>query len=140
MANPKTFLAASVPRYLRQTKLGYLPLNSVIGTRVLTNGAGATSLIYDVIMLPEREFQRMRLNIGLQHVATPTLKMGGGFEAAFVPTDIKRVLVQPDDPEPLATARAYLVQEFAKDPSFSPSQPKRDQPEAAQDTPYWPVD
>lgn len=144
MAIPQTFLAASVPRYLRQTKLGYLPLNSVIGTRVMPNGAGGTSLIYDVIMLPEREFQRMRLNIGLQHVATPNLRMGGGFDAAFVPTDTKRVLVQPDDRNPLATARTYLVQEFTKDRFFTPTQPRQDRAspaeEEATDAHYWPVE
>jgi hypothetical protein len=145
MAAPKTYLAASVPRYLRQTRLGYLPLHSLIGVRVIRNLAGVASQIFDVIMLSQGEFQRMRMNVSLQHIASPALKMGGGIDAVFVLTDTKQVVVQADDPNPMATARKFLVQEFAKDPSFMPLPPRTSsQPnspaDAASDAPFWPLE
>lgn len=107
----RKFVAASVPRYLRQTKLGYLPLDCVIGSHSVVNASGAR-LVYDVIMLPVKEFMRMRANIGLRHAATPKLELDGVFQPAFVLADRHTVTVPAGHKEPQAFARDYFIRHF----------------------------
>jgi hypothetical protein len=111
MSHPKKYMAASVPRFLRQTSLGYLPLQCVIGSRLVKGAAGA-NLFFDIIMLPVNEFQRMKNNVGLQHVIAPALKAGPAFKAGFVCADTKEVVVPADEPDPEGYARNYFMLEF----------------------------
>lgn len=105
------FVAGSVPRYLRQTKLGHLPTTCVIGSHATRNADGAT-FAYDVIMLPAPQFQRMRSQVGLQHVVSPTLKAGPAVNPAFVIADAKEVVVPEGEADPEAYARRYFQQLF----------------------------
>lgn len=105
----RVYMAASVPRFLRTTKLAYLPLQCIIGSRV-QQGANGNHLIFDVIMLPVALFQRMKMNVGLQHVVTPVPVPGGegSFNPCFVLQDAKQVIVPEDEGDPEGFAKAYF--------------------------------
>ena len=105
---PRKYMAASVPRFLRQTRLGYLPLKCVIGSRLL-KGDGGINLMFDVIMLPVKEFQRMRSYVGMQQVAAPVPQPGGAsFNPVFIPADTKQVDVPEHEPDPEEYARHHF--------------------------------
>ena len=114
MPKARKYMAASVPRFLRQTKLGYLPTNSVIGSR-LVQGDGGTNLYFDTVMLPVQEFQRMRTNVGLHHVLAPAPKIGPTFTPSFVLADAKEVVVPDSEPDPEAFARKHFMALFRLD-------------------------
>jgi hypothetical protein len=105
------FQAAPVPRFIRQAKLSYLPMNVVIGS-YLIKGDGGSNIVMDVIMLPAQQFQRMRTNVGLQHVATPTLQAGPGLMPSFMLKDVKEITVPEGEPDAEGYAKAYFVREF----------------------------
>lgn len=110
--SPKKYMAASVPRFIRQTRLGYLPLDCVIGSR-LYKGEGDNNIVMDIIMLPVPQFQRMRTNVGLQHVAAPVPQPGSsGFQISYMLTDIKEVKVPVHEPDTEAYARNYFMLHF----------------------------
>ncbi|MGB9154261.1 MAG: hypothetical protein WCD70_14370 [Alphaproteobacteria bacterium] len=104
-------MAASVPRFLRQARVGYLPSTCVIGSRLL-KGDGGVNLYYDIIMLPEPEFVRMKSNIGLQHVIAPGPKMGPTFSPMFVLKDTKHVTVPADELDPVNYAKSHFMIAF----------------------------
>jgi hypothetical protein len=100
------FLAASVPRFIRTARLSHLKLSSIIGTRV-TKGSDATNFIFDIIMLPEREFLRMRMHLAVPDSANPALQRGR-FAPAYIPSDVKVLLVPPEEADPESFARTYF--------------------------------
>jgi len=105
------YMAASVPRFLRQTRLGYLPLTCIIGTKLI-KGEKGQNLVFDIVMLPAQQFQRMRTYVGLQHIATPELRMGPSFQPSYVLADAKVITVPADLPDPVAFAREHFMVEF----------------------------
>ena len=111
MQGIRKFMAAPVPRFIRQAKLGYLPMNTVIGG-YLIKGDGGANMVMDVVMLPVQQFQRMRSNVGLQHVATPGLQAGPGLMPSFMLKDVKEVTVPEAEPDAEAWAKAYFIREF----------------------------
>jgi len=127
MAPQRTYMAASVPRFLRQTRLGYLPLNAVIGSRLVT-GDGGENLCFDIIMLPAKEFQRMRGHVGLQHVIAPVLKFGPTFNPAFVLADTKQIVVPADQLNPEEFARNYFMKAYGLIAADKPVKDKNESP------------
>lgn len=111
MTKPNKYMAGSVPRYLRQTRLGYLPLNCILGSRA-QKGNTDENLIFDVVMLPVKDFQRMRSYVGNAPVITPTLKFGSSYEPVFLLKDVKEVIVPKDEPDPENFARNYFLGVF----------------------------
>ncbi len=111
MSVTKRYMAASVPRSLRQQRLGHLPSSSIIGSKH-QRGKDGGNLVHDVIMLPEPQFVRMKGNVGMQQVANPGLRAGADFQPGFVMQDTKTVTVPPDALHPEAFARAYFIKEF----------------------------
>ena len=109
MAASRKYMAASVPRNIRQTRLGYLPPACVIGTRIL-KGNGGANLYYDVVMLPEPEFVRMKSSVGLQVTQAPT--MGGALNSAFTLADTKHVLVPEEEADPAGYAKNHFITAF----------------------------
>jgi hypothetical protein len=108
-------MAASVPRFMRTARLAYLPLQTVIGSYIV-RGDGGVNLIFDVIMLPELEFKRMRSHVGLQNIVAPNLRPGNAsFAPTFVPSDQKQVEVPADILDPRAYAHAHFVRAFGLD-------------------------
>ena len=53
MSAPRTYMAASVPRFIRTARLSHLPLNTIIGYW-FTKAADNSHYVFDVIMLPGR--------------------------------------------------------------------------------------
>jgi hypothetical protein len=111
MHKAKTYMAGSVPRFLRQSKLSHLPYASVIGSHAIRADNGS-SLYFDIIMLPLPEFQRMRSYVGLQHVNTPVLQPAGDLKPSFVITNAKQVTAPADEPNPEEYAKNYFLLEF----------------------------
>src|ERR1043166_9532640 len=99
----RRYVAASVPRYIRLARLPYLSANSVIGSWRAKQGNN-DSLIYDVIMLRPVEFNRARVNLGLQNPGSPTLDMSK-MTPAYIPLDVREVLIPKDETNPHAFAR-----------------------------------
>jgi hypothetical protein len=54
----------------------------------------------------------MKTHIGQQHIAAPALKLGPTFPMSFVLTDIREVIVPPDEPDPEGYARQHFMIEF----------------------------
>ncbi|HEV7454003.1 MAG TPA: hypothetical protein VGO07_01970 [Candidatus Saccharimonadales bacterium] len=100
-----------MPRFLRTARLSYLPTHSIIGSRYI-KGADGGNLIFDIVMLPVEQFQRMRSNVGLQHVAAPALKLGPQLAPSFVLADAKEVIVPCDEPDPENFAKNYFMKAF----------------------------
>lgn len=108
---PKRFMAASVPRSLRQQRLGHLPFQTIIGSKH-QRGADGGNLIYDIIMLPEPEFVRMKTNVGIRQVMGPALKSDASFQPGFVMQDTRTVVAPADAIDQEAFARAHFIKEF----------------------------
>ncbi len=112
-----TYMASPVPRNIRQTKLGHLPLQCVIGTRSPKTDDGSF-FVLDIIMLPAPEFHRMKLHAGLQHVLTPTLSPGGNAVGSnYVLTNVKKVTVPPTEDDPELFAKLHFLEVFNADPA-----------------------
>lgn len=122
---PRVFLAASVPRHIRQSRLSYLPLSCVIGSRVYQTDGGGVA--FDVIMLPPQQFQRMQAYISLQHVIAPMPEMSGSHQPVYTLRDTKQVSVPDGEADAEGFARAYFLKEFG----FSTSAPPAHSPELA---------
>ena len=102
------YMAAPVPRFLRFSRLAYLPPSCVIGSR-LTRGDAGNNLYFDIIMLPVNEFTRMKSNVGLQHIIAPALKAGPTFNPGFVLSETREVVVPDDEPDPEVYAKKYFL-------------------------------
>ena len=46
-------MAASIPRYIRASRLFYLGRGSIIGSRMVRSPGAHHGYVYDIIMLPE---------------------------------------------------------------------------------------
>ena len=108
---PKRYMAASVPRSLRQQRLGHLPASTIIGSKHV-RGKDGGNMIHDIIMLPEPQFVRMKGNVGMQQVANPGLRAGSDFQPGFVMQDTKTVTAPVDAVDQEAFARAHFIKEF----------------------------
>jgi hypothetical protein len=111
MSVPKKYMAAAIPRHVRQSRLAYLPLDCIIGSRV-TRGDNDENLIFDIVMLPAKEFQRAKLYVGLQYEAAPALTPDSGFEPGYVVPNVKTVTVPAGETNPEAYARNHFMIEF----------------------------
>ena len=78
----------------------------------MTQGEGGTNLYFDIVMLPMNEFQRMRTNVGLQHMVAPQPKMGPTFNPGFVLSDVKQISVPDSEPNPAAYAKSHFLKLF----------------------------
>jgi hypothetical protein len=101
------YMAGSVPRHLRAERLGYLRLDSIIGCWFVKSQGGG-NYIFDVIMLPEKEFMRAKSYLGSPDMANPVLALGR-FSPPYVIQDVKEIVVPDSDPDPRGTARTYFA-------------------------------
>ncbi|MDD3183180.1 MAG: hypothetical protein PHD48_10325 [Alphaproteobacteria bacterium] len=115
MTVSRTYIASVVPRFIRTSRLAYIPMKNVIGSRVVGDGKNST-IIYDIIMLPESEFARARMHAGMQHIIAPTPHIGETMPVGTVPSDVKRLDVPDGEPDPEAYARAYFVKAYRMEP------------------------
>lgn len=105
------FVAASVPRYIRNARLFYLGRDTIIGSRLVKNNSG--NLVYDVIMLPEQEFMRAKLLLSLAVGQSSSLELTmSKMTPAYSPVDARSFIVPPSDPDPWGAARAHFRELF----------------------------
>lgn len=111
MNQPRKYMAGSVPRFLRQTRLAHVPPSCVIGSK-LQKGDGGANIVFDIIMLPMQEFTRMKSQVGLQHVIAPGPQMGPSFNPSFVMANAKEVTVPAEEPNPENYAKTFFLLHF----------------------------
>lgn len=105
------FFAASVPRYIRNSRLFYLPRAAIIGSRLVQNKSGG--LVYDIIMLPESEFIRAKLLLSLVNAQSNSVDLTmSKITPAYNPVDAKNVTIPPQERDPYNFARDYFMREF----------------------------
>ena len=112
------FVAFEVPRFIRTMRLGYVPMDNLLGSRSVGDGANST-IIYDFVMLPEAEFVRARMNAGVQHVVTPAPHKGETLPVGFIPTNVKHVVAPDNAPDPKGFAKGYFMKEYGLEPHKS---------------------
>ncbi len=110
------YIAAYIPRYMRTSRLWYLPPHAIIGSKQVGDAVGANA-IYDVIMLPEKEYMRARLYLGAQNMGNNELRRGA-WTPAFVPQFVREIDVRLTTKNPRSHARRYFQQAFGPDISW----------------------
>ncbi len=111
---PVRYMAFSVPRYIRLSRLYYLALHAIIGSRAV-RCSGGRLLVYDVIMLPEMDFRRAKLNLGIEGHGSPELSMTR-LVPAYIPIDTKTVIVPKEEKNASRYAKDYFMEEFRLKP------------------------
>jgi hypothetical protein len=109
MADQK-YLAASIPRSIRAARLRQVRLESIIGSWHRESSPGQF-LVYDVVMLPEQEFIRMRAALASTTQGTPSLQQSS-VVPPYIPTDTKEFIVPAGEADAFAFAKQHFVQEF----------------------------
>ena len=105
-------MAAPVPRNIRQRRMSHLPLDCVIGYRASKDDSGY-NVVFDIIMLPVREFYRIKLLAGLQYSPAPTLSPGGNaVGSAYVLTNVRKITAPDSVPDAKAFAKAHFIKVF----------------------------
>lgn len=108
----RTYMAAPVPRNIRQKRMSNLPLDCVIGYRATKDDSGY-NIVFDIVMLPVREFHRVKLLAGLQYSPTPTPSpRANAVGSAYVLTNVKTITAPDDATDAKAFAKAHFIKEF----------------------------
>lgn len=111
------FCAASVPRYIRNSRLPHLGRDAVIGSRLFQTKSGQ-SLVYDIIMLPEPDFMRAKLLLSLTAGQNSSYELSmSKMTPAYMPMDTKVLLVTVGQTNPWHFARAHFRQAFGLEDS-----------------------
>jgi hypothetical protein len=106
------YMAASILRSIRQSRLGHLPRHVVIGS-IAIERKNDLNVIYDVIMLPAAQFMRAR-----SHLAAPAPSMHlnpGEFSPPYIPHHVKEFMVPSGAPYAEKTAQEHFKKEFGID-------------------------
>jgi len=111
MQTTQKYIAAYVPRYIRTGRLWYLSLDTVIGAKSV---AGSGSMIYDLIMLPEKEYTRARLYLGMENPNSIEFSMSKR-TPAYIPKYVKEISVSASELNPNQYAKRYFRQVFGLD-------------------------
>jgi hypothetical protein len=109
-AGSKKYMAASIPRSIRTTRLPYLPLNTIIGC-TFTKKENDINYVFDIIMLPEDQFIRAKSYLGSPAIMSADLQYGK-FSPPYIPRDTKEVIIPPDELDPEKYARNYFKKAF----------------------------
>lgn len=75
MTTPRHFIASVVPRRILDDSAWLYSDEKCIGQLIVGDGVNST-IIYDIIMLPEPEFARARMHAGMPHVVAPSPHVG----------------------------------------------------------------
>jgi len=113
------YMAAFIPRYMRTLRLPHLPLNVIIGSKML-NAHKGQGMIYDAVMLPELDFQRMKLYLSGQVSGTITLERGP-VQPAYIPQGVAEITIPPNEQDPETFARLYFLEEFGLEDYLEPA-------------------
>ena len=108
-----TFVAASIPRFIRTSCLSHLGLEAIIGSWAIEN-KNDINLMYDVIMLPKHEFMRARTHLASPFTTSPALRRGNPF-TTYIPSDIKEITLDASRENSWRTAALHFIREFGLD-------------------------
>jgi hypothetical protein len=100
------YLAASIPRNVRMSKLNHVPNSAVIGCWHVRDERGGFQ-VFDVVMLPEDEFNHAKNHMATITPMSMSPKASGAAPVTFSPRDTKEF----DAPNAEA-ASAYFKKEF----------------------------
>ncbi|MDR3425137.1 MAG: DnaJ domain-containing protein [Alphaproteobacteria bacterium] len=109
-ASSKIYMAASIPRSIRAARLGYLPLQAIIGCRFIKK-ENDLNLVFDIVMLPEDQFLRAKFYLSVPDMMGADLH-SGRFMPPYILRDIKEIIVPADEADPEKYAKAYFKKEF----------------------------
>ena len=111
MDTPQKFTAASIPRFIRTSRLWYLRFDTIIGSRMIKHEGQQEGVVYDIIMLPSNEFTRARAYLGVQNMGNIALEL---FKVtpAYVPQDAQEITVPDTEPDPRDYALKYFLKAF----------------------------
>lgn len=104
------YMAASIPRFIRSARLFYLDRDNIIGSYVVSP-EGGQNLVYDVIMLPQIEFNRARLRLTMEGYGVQELTMSK-LTPPYIPRDIKEIFVPLNEENPEEFARNYFMKQY----------------------------
>jgi hypothetical protein len=104
---PIKYMAASIPRFIRNARLFYLGRDAIIGSRMV----GSPGMVYDVIMLSQREFMRARLRLSMEGYGIQELTMSK-LTPPYIPMDVKEITVPPEEADPETFAKMYFWKEY----------------------------
>ncbi len=113
-ATPRgAYIAASVPRYIRQARLPQMPVQAIIGARLIGNMA------YDIIMLPEKEFAGAMARLAAAEPVGAMNFVPGRFVPAYSPKDrqVFTPTLESTSDEAAALAKAFFLKQFGLDQS-----------------------
>ena|ERR1700722_5976278 len=108
-----TFLAASIPRFVRTAQLSHLRIGAIIGSWAIEN-KNDLNLVFDVIMLPKHDFMRMRAQLSTPFISSPALSRSGTL-GSYIPKDIKQIDISPLERHPHRAAALHFIREFGLD-------------------------
>jgi hypothetical protein len=109
MQPPQKYMAAFVPRFIRSTRLSYIPINNVIGSKMMKNERNIP-MAYDLIMLPEMPFMRMKLRLGSEDMASTSLSQSN-LSPAFSLKNILEIVVPSTEANADAFAKAHFLKQ-----------------------------
>jgi hypothetical protein len=109
MQPPQKYMAAFVPRFIRSTRLSYIPINNVIGSKMLKNERNMP-MVFDLIMLPEMPFMRMKLRLSTEDMASTSLSKGN-MPSAFSLKNIFEIVIPSTEKNADAFAKAHFLKE-----------------------------
>lgn len=107
------YVAASIPRFIRTARLSHVPVNCVIASWHIPQ-ENDINFIYDIVMLPEREFLRARMHMATPDSVNPAYQRGR-FSPTYIPRDVKTVTVPDGEANPAQYARDYFLKEFGRE-------------------------
>ncbi len=107
------YVAASIPRFIRTARLPHVPVNCIIASWHVPQEKDV-NFIFDIIMLPEREFLRARMHLSTPDAVNPSFQRGR-FSPTYIPKDVKSIAVPEGEANPAQYARDYFLKEFRRD-------------------------
>jgi len=109
MQRARRFVAAAIPRDIRQQRLPFLNRDAIIGVQASTTSSSLKDYV-DIIMLPEEHYARAK-----SYLATPGMIFSmrfGSADTPFVPRNVWMVRVPDDIEDVQAYARNYFLEKF----------------------------
>jgi hypothetical protein len=106
----RKYVAVAIPRSIRVARLGYLPLQTIIGSFAIVK-ENDLNLVFDVIMLPIAQYRHAKA-----HLAAPTTPgislQYGKFDPPYIPHNVKEFTAPPDALDSESAARDYFKKLF----------------------------
>lgn len=106
MGQENRFISAAIPRAMRQKRLWYFGLRSVIGS-IEANTSYHGPTYFDVMMFTPTQYERARTYLSTQNPGMPGLDRGGD-NFVYIPQHVYAVEVPANEQHPEQYAKAYF--------------------------------